>query len=172
MTELKVTKYDKKDGEKYVKNDLIHVNSNKPEYGSLMLKKKEVTVSNGFLNKKTIPGFITGEIDDLKDIVDMFGLVDGGDYNKLVGAVSNKEFDIVEIEKLESELGEKDFGFKVKAKPSGEVLTKDGEAIYRKTLVVDQSSDIVSNKITHNGELDPVKDAQPQEFAEQSNTKK
>ena len=141
--ELKVSKWNPDSGE-IVKNGLIRVNPNKPEYGSLMLINRTYTIVNGFANPKNKVGFITGKVDDLQKMVDQFHLREGDDFSQKVAPHR-----IVTLEKTESELGD-DLGYREKINPStGETLTHGGEVIYRKTEVVSEGSDIVDRYLTH-----------------------
>jgi hypothetical protein len=77
-------------------------------------------------------------------MIDEYDLKAGVDFSALVSPHR-----IVVIEKVESKR-DSEFGYSEKINPStGEVLTKDGEPIYRKTEVVAEGSDIVDILITH-----------------------
>jgi hypothetical protein len=144
-----VSKWEEKDGaNKLTANGLIRINENKPEFGSLMLISQSVSLSNGFLNKRNIVGFVTGRVEDLEEVIKSFNLKAGSDYSVAVGPTR-----IVTIEKLESELTDSDLGFRAKMNPqTGEMLTKDGEEIHWKTEVVAEGSDLVDTYIAHDRE--------------------
>ena len=144
---LKVTKWNEKEDTTYASNGLVRVNSNKPEYGSIMLMATTVVVANGFANTAKKVGFINGEVDQLKDMINEYNLRDGTDFNIAVAPHR-----IVTLEKIQSEIGE-ELGYSEKINPStGEVLTKNGEIIFRKTEVVMEGSDVVDITITHDKE--------------------
>ena len=144
-----VSKWQEKEGNELTNNDLIRINTNKPEFGSLMLISQSVSLSNGFLNKRNIVGFVTGRIEDLKEVIKSFGLKEGSDYSVVVGPHK-----IVTLEVLESELTDADLGYREKINPTtGEVLSKDGDAIHWKTEVVAEGSDLTDKYIEHDREV-------------------
>ena len=142
-----VTKWNEKEGNTLVANGLIRVNSNKPEFGSLMLMAVVVTLSNGFLNKRNKVGFVVGNIEDLEGVIAEYKLKEGTDYSVAVAP-----HNIVTLELLES-LTPENQGYREKINPTtGEVLTKNGEAIMWKTQVVPEGSDIAETLIQHDVE--------------------
>lgn len=144
---LTVAKWEQKEGNQLTSNGLIRVNPNKPEYGSLILLHVAMSISNGFANKRTKVGFITGAVDDLKDMITSFGLKEGSDFSEKVAPHK-----IVTIEKVESEVPENQ-GFREKINPTtGEVLTKNGESIYWKTEVIAEGLDTHDELIQHDKE--------------------
>lgn len=143
---LKVTKYKEKVDAEYAADGLIRKNTNKPEYGSLMLTSTVVEITNGYLNSKNRTGFVTAKVEELEAIVSEHKLKEGGDFSALVSPHR-----IVILEKVASQLTDDDMGYDEKINPStGEVLKRNGESIFRKTQVVEEGSDIVDVKITHN----------------------
>jgi len=141
-----VSKWADKDGaNKLDANGLIRLNDNKPEFGSLMLVTPNViSIENGFMNKRNKVAFITGRVDDLKEVIKAYGLKEGSDYSVKFGAHK-----IVTIEKLESQVPENQ-GFREKVNPqTGEVLTKNGEDIYWKTELVVENEYAMDEKIVH-----------------------
>jgi hypothetical protein len=162
-----VTKWNEKEGNELTANGLIRINSNKPDFGSLMLMSTVVTLSNGFLNKRNKVGFIVGSIEDLEATIAEYKLREGTDYSVAVAPHR-----IVTLEKLESELGE-ELGYREKINPTtGEVLTKDGETIMWKTEVVPEGSDIVDRLIQHDVEAPAAVDPATADFKEAADTKK
>ena len=156
MPKLTVAKWEQKEGNQLTSNGLIRINPNKSDYGSLMLLAITMTISSGFVNKRTKVGFITGEVDTLKDMIKAAGLKEGDDFSEKVAPHR-----IVTLEKVESEVPENQ-GYREKINPStGEVLTKNGESIYWKTEVVPEGSDVHDLLIEH--DRDTV-DASVQEF--------
>jgi hypothetical protein len=140
-----VSKWQEKEGNELTANDLVRVNSNKPEFGSLMLISQSVSLSSGFLNKRNIVGFVTGRVEDLKEVIKSFNLKEGTDYSVAVGPHR-----IVTLEKMESELTDADLGFRDKINPTtGEVLKKNGSSIQWKTEVVAEGSDLSDRYIEH-----------------------
>ena len=74
---------------------------------------------------------------------------------------------IATLEVLETEVGE-ELGYSEKINPStGEVLSKNGEVIFRKTLVVAEGSDIVDVLISHDSV--PINDEARSEFQKSEN---
>ena len=156
---LRVTRWKEKEGSKLEAEGLIRRNSNKPEYGSLMLTSTSIAVTNGYMNSKTRIGFITAKVEELERVIEDNKLKEGSDFSALVAPHR-----IVILEKTASEMTDDDQGYIEKINPStGEVLTKDGEVIYRKTAVVEEGSDVVDVLITHDKE--PAVDEANKEFA-------
>jgi len=162
-----VSKWQEKEGNELTANSLVRINTNKPEFGSLMLISQSVSLSNGFLNKRNIVGFVTGRIEDLKEVIKSYGLKEGSDYSVAVGPTK-----IVTLEVLESELTDADLGYREKINPtSGEILSKDGDNIHWKTEVVAEGNDMSDRYIAHDRE--PVTaDAAVAEFTGEAAEKK
>ena len=151
---LIVTKWKEKPDTEYAGEGLIRKDTAKPEYGSLMLTAHELTVTNGFVNNRKKIGFIAGTIEELEDIIERHNLVEGSNFSALTSPHR-----IVVLEKVESELNG-ELGYSEKKNPaSGQILSKDGEVIYRKTEVVPEGSDVVDILITHDKEPDAVDNA-------------
>ena len=156
---VKVTKWNKKDGDTYAANGLIRVNTNKPEYGSLMVMATTIVVTNGFVNSNNKVAFLNGEVTQLETMINEYNLKDGVDFGLAVGPHR-----IVTLERVESDLGE-ELGYSPKINPTtGEILTKDGETIYRKTELVAEGSDVIETLISHDREGDTVVDSAKAEF--------
>lgn len=154
-----VTKWNEKEGNELTANGLIRINTNKPEFGSLMLMSVVTSITNGFLNKRNKVGFVVGSIEDLEGVISEYKLKEGTDYSVAVGPHR-----IVTLEKLESETPENQ-GYREKINPTtGEVLTKDGETIMWKTEVVPEGSDIVESLIQHDVESVPAVDPATADF--------
>jgi len=146
---IKVTRWKEKPDVEYVADGLVRINPNKPEYGSIMLMALVVTVNENFLNNRHRVAFVTGEVDDLKEMVQEYELVDGDDFNEKFGPHR-----IVVLEKVQSEIGEEK-GYSEKKNPStDQILSKDGEVICRKTLLVAEGSDIIDVLVSHDKEAD------------------
>ena len=153
-----VTKWNEKEGNELTANGLIRVNTKKPEYGSLMLMAVVVSLSGSFMNKRNKIGFIVGNVDDLKAVIEEYKLVAGTDYS-----VAVSPHRIVTLELLKSNTPE-DQGYREKINPStGEVLVKAGDPIMWKTEVVAEGSDVVESLIQHDA-LVEVPDAAVAEF--------
>ena len=153
---LAVAKWEDKDGNTLSENGLIRINTEKPDYGSLMLFAVVTSISNGFVNKRNKVGFVTGTIEDLDAIIEEYGLKEGSDYSELVSPHR-----IVTLEKIQSEVpvdkNGGNSGYKEKINPETEqILTKYGEPIFWKTEVVDEGSDITNEFIQH--DLEPISD--------------
>ena len=152
-----VSKWQKKDGNTLTADDLIRVNSNKPEFGSLMLITPDVVVvTNGFANRRNKVGFITGSIEDLKAIISTYNLKEGTDYSEAVSPsfirtveITMSEFD--QHKTREDHVEPAESGFREKINPqSGDVLcNSDGEVIYWKTEVVAAGGDLENKLIQH-----------------------
>lgn len=159
---LIVNKWKERENTEYSEDGLIRMNPNKPEFGSIMLSATVITINQNFLNKRNKVGFVTGKVEDLEDIIINNHLVEGSDFSKEVAPHR-----IVTLEKLESEVGE-ELGYSEKVNPStGEVLSKDGQVIFRRTMVVEEGSDIVDALISHDSV--PINDEARAEFQKQSN---
>jgi len=141
---LSVTKWKHKPDTEYSEDGLIRLNTAKPEYGSLMLAASVVGIQNGFVNSRKRIGFVSGVVKDLEDMILRYELEENSDFSALVSPHR-----IVVLEKVESEIGE-EFGYTEKVNPStNQILSKEGEPIYRKTEVVEEGSDIVDILISH-----------------------
>jgi hypothetical protein len=159
---LKVAKWQEKSGSKLEAEGLIRRNSNKPEYGSLMLTANTVAVNKGYLNFKTKIGFITAKVEDLMKLIENKKLSEGSDFSALVAPHR-----IVTLEKVSSEMTDDDRGYTPKINPStGEILTRGGETIFRKTEVVEQGSDVIDLLVSH--DTVPVVDQANTEFIKTS----
>lgn len=146
---LIVTKWKEKPDTEYSEDGLIRKNTFKPEYGSMMLVANEIVISNGFVNTKKKIGFISGKYDELINMVEKHKLEDGSDFSTSVSPHR-----IVILEKVESEVNG-ELGYAEKVNPStNQILSKEGEPIYRKTEVVEEGSDIVDILITHDRDVD------------------
>ncbi len=160
---LIVTKWKEKPDTEYFEDGLIRKNTLKPLYGSMILVAEEIVISNGFVNSRKKIGFITGKYDELVTMIDKYNLVDGVNFSTVVAPHR-----IVVLERVESELNG-ELGFNEKINPtSKQILSKDGEPIYRKTEVVEEGSDIVDILISHDRDVD-VKDTALDEFATNKN---
>lgn len=151
-----VSKWEVKEGNTMTENGLIRINPNKPEFGSLMLISVTAVVSNGFLNKRNKVGFVVGSIDDLQGIIEEFGLKEGIDYSVAVAPhrivtleITESEFDNFKSNEAHTEPSES--GFREKINPTTEetLATPDGEAIWWKTEVVAEGSDVVDKYVSH-----------------------
>jgi hypothetical protein len=160
---LSVTKWKQKEDATYSEDGLIRLNTNKPEYGSLMLSTTVVTINNNFLNKSRRVGFITGKVEDIEDIILTNNLTDGSDFSKEVSPHR-----IITLEKVESEMTEDHKGFSEEINPStGEVLSKEGQVIFRRTMVVSEGSDLVDTLVSHDSV--PIDDEARAEFQKEDN---
>ena len=145
---IKVMKLKEKPDIDYKVDGLVRVNPNKPEYGSIMLMAVVMTVNNNFLNARNRVAFVTGELHELETMINEYGLEEGSDFNEAAGPHR-----IVVLEKVQSEVGEEK-GYSEKINPStGQILSKDGEVIYRKTLLVVYGSDIIDLTIDHDRDV-------------------
>lgn len=154
---LSISKWTEKAGNELTANGLVRINPNKPEYGSIMLIATVATLTNGFMNLKNKVGFAVGQVKDLENLISQFNLKDGDDYSAKVAPHK-----IVTLELLESQVPENK-GYREKINPStGEILTKNGEAIYWKTEVVPEGSDLIDTYISHDRE--PAFDEAIKEF--------
>ena len=154
---LQITKWTEKAGNELTANGLVRINPNKPTFGSIMLIATVASLSNGFMNVKNKVGFVVGEVKTLETLISGFNLKDGDDYSAKVGPHR-----IVTTELLESQVPERQ-GYRPKINPStNEILSKDGEAIYWKTEVVAEGSDIQDSFISHDKE--PAIDTAVSEF--------
>ena len=112
------------------------------------------------MDVKNKVGFVVGRVADLTNMIKEYGLKEGDDFSAKVGPHR-----IVTIEKLESEAPANQ-GYREKVNPTtGEVLTKNGEAIVWKTEVVAEGSDIQDSYIKHDVETE---DAAIREFQTQT----
>lgn len=144
MAKLRIAKWEAKQGSILTANGLIRVNSNKPEYGSLMMITTTLVVGQGFANTKPRVGFLTGRVSDLENIISEYNLREGDDFSAKVAPHR-----IVTIELKESEVPANK-GFRPKMNPTtGELLTKEGEQIYWKTEIVPEGSDLQDRFLQH-----------------------
>jgi hypothetical protein len=163
---LTVAKWNQKEDSTYSEDGLIRINTDKPEYGSLMLVAVVTSINNGFINKRNKVGFISGEVTQLEEIITEYNLKEGGDYSELVSPHK-----IVTLEKVESEVPEDKnggkSGYKEKINPStDEILSKDGEPIYWKNVIVEEGVDIENELILH--DVGPTVDEAINEFQKEA----
>jgi hypothetical protein len=160
---LNVTKWKEKVDTEYSEDGLIRKNTLKPLYGSMILTAEEITIKDGFVNSRKKIGFITGKYDELVTMITKYGLIEGTNFSVAVAPHR-----IVVLERVESELNG-ELGFTEKINPSTkQILSKDGEPIYRKTEVVEEGSDIVDILISHDKDTE-VTDTGLKEFATDKN---
>lgn len=154
---LNIMKWKEKPDTEYSKDGLIRLNSNKPEFGSLMLATIITTINNNYLNKRVRVGFVTGRVEEIEDLILQNKLVEGSDFSAMIAPHR-----IVVLEKLASKVGN-ELGYNEKINPkTGEVLSQKGDVIVRKTMVVEEGSDIVDVMISHDSI--PINDEAKNEF--------
>jgi hypothetical protein len=159
-----VTAYEPEEGLEYRKNNLIRVNSNKPEFGSLMLRTSVNTLNQGFLSKQDRVFFMTGTIEHLEQFVDENNLRPGTNFNVAMG----QKHRIIVKERVTPFFE----GQTPKIDPStGEILLLDGNPIYRQTFLVEDVEDAEHDtRLVHDGRGDIAEDYEPAEQAETSRT--
>lgn len=151
---LIVTRWKEKPDTEYAGDGLIRKSSVKPEYGSMMVASREMGVVNGFVNSRKKVGFIGGTVEELEAMIKEHNLEDGSDFSEQVSPHR-----IIVLEMVESDLNG-ELGFTEKKNPStGQILSKYGEVIYRKTEVVAEGSDLKDVYITHDKEDAPTDEA-------------
>jgi len=145
MSKINVAAWQEKEGNTLTDDKLIRINDNKPEFGSVMVSSQvREFAPGGFTNKRTKVAFITGRMEDLKEMIKDHKLKNGSDFNAIFG-----DHKIVTVEKLETQVGPKD-GFSEKMNPTtGEILTSDGVTIVRRTYLVGETSPMVDVLIAH-----------------------
>jgi hypothetical protein len=142
---LNIVHWIPKEGDKYVADQMIRLSSGNPEFGSIMLLQVVPVIRNGFLNMRNRIGFITGDVKELTKFLAENNLKYGDNFNSVV-EVPHK---IISIEKLESEVGEKD-GYRNKINPSTkEELTFEGEQIVWRTKVVPDRPENMDIHLNH-----------------------
>jgi len=143
MRNLRISKFEPTEGVDLLDNDLIRVNPNKPEYGSLMVIHATVGMSNGFMNKVNRVGFINGKVEDLQSLA----VKEGANWNTVAG----QECFIRVVEIDESELKDTDLGFQVKVNPSTgeELFAASGSRIMRRTYVEPIASGLTDSLVKH-----------------------
>lgn len=148
---VKVIKFQKKEGTKYLQEGLIRVSKTNPEFGSIMVQESASKITNGFLNAKPRFGFIRGYIKDLLN-------ASFEENQKLDCKVLIKEC-------VSSEIGD-DLGYRIKMQGISEEERKAGklptnacgikyqdgskELVHWKTVVVESSSNDTDTTIEHN----------------------
>ena len=136
----KVAKFTPKADVKLLANNTIRVNSNKPEYGSIMVIEESAKINNGFLNKKVKVGFITAKVEDLLSL----------DYK----ADQEVDFKIVHKETTNAPEGQ---GYRQKINPqTGEILCSGGKEIMWRTFVVNANDASTDEYIQHDSVKVPV----------------
>lgn len=119
-----------------VVNGVIAVNPNNTDYGSIQLSQTAFTVNtNGFMNQERRVGFITGEVTKLKAFVEALGLTPGCDYSKK----ANVDMKLV-VEESTTPYYEGQSP-KINPKTNEELVTPDGEFIYRRVVLAEEASD-------------------------------
>lgn len=121
-------------------NGLIGINPNKPEYGSIQMATTTRSFG-GFMNKSRTVHFLSGKIEELVELVADFDLKVGDDFSKKVqpSRLIIKESTTPFYE-----------GQTAKINPStSEVVTYQGEDIYRETALVAANSPETDSKLTN-----------------------
>jgi hypothetical protein len=126
---LKIVKFAEKAGEVYLNDGVIHVNREKPEFGSIMVKSTPTFKKGGNITAfalQTRTAFYTDRIERLK----MLDLKDGDSLDELF----DTKLRIVQVETTDAEA----IGFRPLLNPSTNnvVVTVDGEPIYWQTKIV------------------------------------
>ena len=120
-------------------NGVIGVNPNKPEYGSIQLATTVFDTSSGFLAKRRTVHFLSGNVSELEELVQAFGLSVGDDYSKKVAPSR-----IIIKEATEPFFD----GQAAKINPSnGETVTHLGSDVYRETVLIPANSDEQDSKL-------------------------
>ena len=128
---LKIMKYDQKEGQFYSENRLIHINSAKPEFGSIMVKSTP-TFRKGSVGAFGLEVRTAFYVDRVKNL-QMLDLQEGQAFDEVVG----ESLKIVRLEQTSPA-----DGFRELVNPTtGEVvMAKDGTPIYWCTKIVEASS--------------------------------
>jgi len=110
------------------KYPIITINGNNPEWGFIMLRSNVMSITpNGFRNEEKRVGRYIARVEDLVKDVETFKLKEGDDFGKKVFPVK-----LVIKEQTEPFYD----GQEPKINPSsGEVITHNGQEIYRNTFV-------------------------------------
>lgn len=124
------------------KGILVQKNENKPDFGSIMLVSISFVLSGSFLSEQKRVGFITGRMDDLSNFVAHFNLAVGDDYSTKV----SKSKLIVEEAVTPWYDGQ---SAKINPTTKEELLTADGENIYRQVRLVPDLPEYVDRLIQH-----------------------
>ena len=116
----KFGKFEAKEGVTLNANGKIRTNPNSPEYGSIMFIEESAKISNGFANKATKVGFISGKVTDLED---------------LLPSLNPNDFRVIKLETIEPEEGK---GWRALINPeTSEPVTSMGAPIFWKTEIVE-----------------------------------
>lgn len=119
-----------------VKSGVIAVNPNNPEFGSIMLSQTGFALNlQGFLNRERRVVFVPGRVEDLEAFVAEKHLTPGCDYSLKLGVpmkIAAKEqttpfYDNQPI--------------KINPRSGEQIFTADGEPIYRKVFLVEESAE-------------------------------
>lgn len=120
-------------------NGIIGINPSKPEYGSIQLATTVFDTSSGFLSKKRTVHFLSGNVEELKELVAAFDIKAGDDYSKKVmpSRIIVRESTTPYYE-----------GQAPKINPStDEVITSGGKDVYRETALVAAGSSEGDSKL-------------------------
>jgi len=121
-------------------NGIIGVNPKKPEFGSIQLATTTRSFG-GFMNKSRTVHFLSGRVEELKELVDEFSLSVGDDFSKKV-----QPSRLIVKESVTPFYDGQD----AKINPtSGEVVTFQGEDIYRETALVGATSLEMDSKLSN-----------------------
>jgi hypothetical protein len=145
--------------EQIINDGLLRLSKN--EENAIVSMKLMQTITerndNSFMQDVDRVAFINGDLEYMQNLIKKYKIKVGTDHNSLFG-----EHKIVIHEMLESEIAklypddEHDGGYTEKIRPdTNEVLTKDGVAIYRKTLLVHESKDQSDILIAHDRDIAP-----------------
>ena len=121
--------------------NVIVINANKPEFGSIAVASKNVSLTSGFVNTNSRVAFINGKVSDLKEVVKAMDLSEGKvlpNYKIIVKESFDKTFN-TQSPKINPE--------------TKQTVTSDGAEVYRTTKLVDIDSEerdvfLISDKVT------------------------
>lgn len=133
------------------------------EYGSIMLRQEKLVIAPGtnIMNIQPRTAQFAGRIENLEKMVQEYGLKEGDNFSKKV----------TDVELIVEESHEPFYeGQEPKINPStGEVVTSDGQEVYRQTFIKPKSEEANDKLLTIDRE--PVKQTQATEanteFAQQ-----
>jgi hypothetical protein len=134
FTKMKTDKIiiEKSTSDKTEANGVIGVNPNKPEFGSIMMRTTSWNTDGGFLNKASRVHFLSGKVEELKELCAAFSLNAGDDYSakvapsRLIVQESTTPFYDGQAPKINPS--------------TDEIVTYNGADVYRETQLVPASS--------------------------------
>jgi len=126
------------------KSSILVVSESNPESAAIMLRSEVTTINpQGFIQSEKRVGWIKGKVNQLKALIAEYTLTDGTDFNSVVP--NELKVKLVIKEALEPFYDNQEPKLNPQTK---EPVTHSGALVYRQTLVLNESSSEMDDKLT------------------------